>query len=191
MLFDVTSSVCNLFLRFSRLILLYKLGCNALSTVKLPKIGGMQTFQVAKSDRHLMLYDVYAVSNDFKLYLEQANDTVIRLMFDIFWTHEHYIGNVFVFEPNETTVACTVNCPETIHNSQICNLVDCTSAWKTFTMRVEVESLWIQRSDAKIFPFSFSRHRTRSTQKILKELYNYNKRQQWVKSLSEECARSR
>lgn len=121
MLFGITSSVCSLFLRFSRRVLLRTLQRDRRSVVKLPSQAELRTYQNLISERHSALGDVFAVADGLKLYLEQAGDTVIQEMFYNGWTHDHYVGNVFAFAPSGLIIACTVNCPGTMHDSQICD----------------------------------------------------------------------
>ena len=66
-----------------------------------------------------MLDDVWAVADGLKIYLEQAGDIVIQNMFYNGWTHDHYVGNVLVFAPNETICAAAINAPGAMHDSQI------------------------------------------------------------------------
>lgn len=66
-----------------------------------------------------MLGNVYAVADGLKLYLEQSSDTVIQNMFYNRWTHDQYLGNVFVFAPNGVIIACAINAPGSMHDSTI------------------------------------------------------------------------
>ena len=35
------------------------------------------------------------------------------------WTHDHYVGNVFVFAPSGVIIACALNAPGSMHDSVI------------------------------------------------------------------------
>lgn len=69
-----------------------------------------------------MLEDAYAVVDGLKLRLEQSEqsgDCVIQNMFYNNCTHDHYVGNVFVFSPNGVIICCALNAPGAIHDSTI------------------------------------------------------------------------
>ncbi len=66
-----------------------------------------------------MLTDVFAVANGLKLLLEQCGNTVIQNMLYNGWTHDHYVGNVFVFGPNGVIIACALNATGAMHESSI------------------------------------------------------------------------
>lgn len=54
-----------------------------------------------------------------KLHLQQSGDYVIQNMFFNGWTHDNYVGNVFVFAPNGRITSCAVNAPGPFHASTI------------------------------------------------------------------------
>ncbi|POM71840.1 Hypothetical protein PHPALM_11534 [Phytophthora palmivora] len=35
------------------------------------------------------------------------------------WTHDHYVSNVFAFSPQGLVIACALNAPGCMHDSQI------------------------------------------------------------------------
>lgn len=97
------------------------LSSDSLSKVKLPGSDEIKCHQDAIADKYPLLGDVYAVADGLKLYLEQSGDTVIQNMFYNGWTHDHYVSNVFVFSPSGLIVACAINAPGSMHDSQICD----------------------------------------------------------------------
>lgn len=111
MLFGVTGSVCSLFLRFGRRVLLRVLSKDEKAAVKMPTDIEVQQFKQALSTKYSMLSDVYCLADGLKLYLEQSGDAIIQNMFHNGWKHDHYVGNVFLFAPNGTIIACAVNAP--------------------------------------------------------------------------------
>lgn len=40
-------------------------------------------------------------------------------MFSNGWKHDHYVGNVFVFEPNGMVISCAINDPGEMNDSII------------------------------------------------------------------------
>lgn len=116
LLFGVTGSVCSLFLRFGRRILLRVLSKDKRAKIQMPTDTEIQQFKSAFSTKYSMLEDVYAVADGLNLRLEQSGDCVIQNMFYNGWTHDHYVGNVFVFAPNGVIICCA---PGAMHDSTI------------------------------------------------------------------------
>lgn len=58
-----------------------------------------------------------AVADPLNLYLEQSGDAT---MFNNGSTHDHYVGNVFVFAPNDLIIGSTINAPGFVHDSRVC-----------------------------------------------------------------------
>ena len=122
MLFSVSGSVCSLFIRFGRRILLHVLKANEHARIRMPNDSEISEFQEAVYAKYTLLGSVYAVADGLRLYLEQAGDAVIQNMFYNGWTHDHYVSNVFVFSPNGVVIACAINAPGAMHDSQIAEL---------------------------------------------------------------------
>lgn len=89
------------------------------AAVRMPTAEEIEAFQNEFSAKYSTLGDVYAVADGLKLYLEQSGDCVIQNMFYNGWTHDHYVGNVFVFAPNGCIIACATNAPGAMHDSTI------------------------------------------------------------------------
>lgn len=85
----------------------------------MPSGHEIEQYKAAFSQKYTTLVDVYAVADGLKLYLEQSSDFVIQNMFYNGWTHDHYVSNVFVFAPAGTIIACAINAPGSMHDSQI------------------------------------------------------------------------
>lgn len=111
LLFGVTGSVCSLILQFGRRLLLLQLSKDAMAAVRMPSDEEIKGFKHSFATKFSMLSDVYAVADGLKLYLQKSGDAVIQNMFYNGWTHDHYVGNVFVFAPNGCIIACAVNAP--------------------------------------------------------------------------------
>lgn len=118
-MFGITSSVCSLFVRFGRTILLRILASDSNAIVRLPTPNDTRAFQAAISSQYSMLTDVCAVADGLKVDLEQTGDFITQNRFYNGWTHGHYVNNVFVFAPNGTVIACAINAPGSMHDSQV------------------------------------------------------------------------
>ena len=57
-----------------------------------------------------------------RLTLENSPDTEVQSRFYNGWTNDHYITNVFVFSPDGTIGAISINRPGCIHNSTMCKM---------------------------------------------------------------------
>lgn len=119
LLFGITHSVCALFLRFARRILVKVLSASDMARVQMPTEREIRLFKSTITGRYSMLQHVYAVADGLKLTLEQSGDSIIQEMFYNGWTHSHYVSNVFVFAPNGVVIACVTNAPGAMHDSSI------------------------------------------------------------------------
>lgn len=117
--FGITASVASLFIRFSRRLVLKMLSTDDKAKVKMPTIDEVREFSKSINEKYSLLQDVYCVADGLKLRLEQTNDCVIQNMFYNGWTHDHYVGNVFVFAPSGAIIACAYNAPGSFHDSAI------------------------------------------------------------------------
>ena len=53
------------------------------------------------------------------LRLQAADDVGIQEMFYNGWTNDNYLTNLFVFCPDGTILACVLNCPGSMHDSEL------------------------------------------------------------------------
>ncbi len=107
----VTGSVCALFIRFGRRILIHTLKSDQLSAVRMPSVAEITTFKQAFEKRHRVLKHVYSIADGLKLRLEQSGDVIVQNRYYNGWTHDHYVSNVMVFAPNGRIIACALNAP--------------------------------------------------------------------------------
>lgn len=119
LIFGINPSVCSLFLRYGRRILLEIFKRDAFAAVRLPTDDEIMRFQDVFKDKHSLLVDMFAAVDGFKVYLEQSKGTVIQNMFYNAWKHDDIDGNVLVFTPNGTVISCALNVPVSMHDSQI------------------------------------------------------------------------
>ena len=120
--FGATVSVVSLYRRFARRLVYRIFVKDKHSRVKLPTNEEVEQFKQAFRSKHTLLNDVYCVVDGLKLQLEQSGDCVIQNMFYNGWTHDHYVGKVFVFAPNGRVIACAVKAPGAFHDSTIAEL---------------------------------------------------------------------
>ena len=117
--FGITASVCSVFIRFERLLLLRVLARYPRSRVEMHSLSELPSLNSSIHERYSMLEDVYCVADGLKLRLEQAGDYIIQNMFYNGWKHDHYVGNVIVFAPNGLFITCALNAPGAMHDSSI------------------------------------------------------------------------
>lgn len=91
----------------------------------MPTSAEVQKFQSAFATKYSMLKKVSFVMDGLKLYLEQSGDNIIQTMFYNGWTHDRYIRNVFIFEPNGVLIACAINSPGSMHEFIIAEWEGC------------------------------------------------------------------
>lgn len=132
LLFGITSSVCSLFLRFGRRIIIKVLAQELDAMVRMPTALETVEYKRAFYNKYSMLKDVYAVADGLKLYLEQSGDTVIQNIFYNGWKHDHYVGNVLVFAPSGLIIACAMNAPGSMHDSSVAEWGGVRQAQQTF-----------------------------------------------------------
>lgn len=89
------------------------------AAIRMPTNEEVSDFKTAFAQKYSMLQDVYAVVDCLKLYLQQNGDAIIQNMFYNGWTHDHYVGNLFVFAPSGIVIACAYNAPGSMHDSTI------------------------------------------------------------------------
>ncbi len=77
LVFSVTGSVCSLFLRFARRILI-RILCSDPRALRLPTDAEVEEFQGVFETKHPNLRDVYCVADGLKLMLEQCADVTIQ-----------------------------------------------------------------------------------------------------------------
>jgi len=117
--FGITGSVCSLFIRFARRIMIKILHRNPLAMVAMPADGEVANLKLAFNARHPALSDVYCIADGLKLLIEQSGDVIIQNRFYNGWKHDHYVSNVFVFGPHGRIIACAINAPGCLHDSII------------------------------------------------------------------------
>ena len=119
LLFGVTESVCNLFIRFARRILAKVLSSDAHAVTRLPTSAEFNKYTAIVSELYPSLRNVFGMGDGLKLYLEEANDVIVQNMFYNGWKSDHYVSCIMVFVPSGVIVAAMLNAPGCMHDSQI------------------------------------------------------------------------
>jgi hypothetical protein len=121
-LFGVTGSALNLWLKFSRKILISFLSDHSKARVNLPTPEEVAVYQGTIKVRYPLLKDVWCFADGLKLPLQQAGNAAVQDMFYNGWTHGHYVTNLFVYCPDGTVCACVLNAPGSMHDSELANI---------------------------------------------------------------------
>jgi hypothetical protein len=87
--------------------------------VQMPPLDDINEFKRVIIDKYPSLEDVWFVVDGLKLTLERPRHGRIQSCFYNGWTHDHYVTNVFVFAPNGQIIACSINNPDNVHDSQV------------------------------------------------------------------------
>lgn len=94
-----------MFLRCGRRLLLRALSQDEKANFQMPTTMEIVEFKNAIHAKYSLLQNVYCVDDGHKLYLEHSGDAVLQNMICKGWTHDHFVGNIFVFAPNGTIIA--------------------------------------------------------------------------------------
>ncbi|ETI51889.1 hypothetical protein F443_04851 [Phytophthora nicotianae P1569] len=119
LVFGVTASVMTLFPCFDRCLLVLVLKGDTKDQVNLPTSSEISRLQDAIGANYPLLSSVYAIMDGLKLRLQASDHSEIQNMFYNGWTHDHYVSNVFAFSPERLIIACALNAPGCMHDSQI------------------------------------------------------------------------
>ena len=119
--FGMTQTAVSLHLRFSRRVLIKLLGQDQSARARSPNSVEIEQFIESISNRHPILGSkrVWGTMDGLKLTLQQSGRFTIQLRYYNGWTHDHYISNLFVFAPDGTIRFYCINCPRSVHDSQV------------------------------------------------------------------------
>ena len=119
LIFGVTSSVCKLFLRIGRHLLVEMLSQDSSAKVRMPCHAEVLAYCDAIKTKYAHLNNVYSMIDGLKLRLEQSGNDTMQSMFYNGWQHDHYVSCIYVFAPDGTIIAAALNAPGSVHDSQI------------------------------------------------------------------------
>jgi hypothetical protein len=117
LIFGMTSSNLQMYLRFGRRVFIQVFRKHPLARICLPSAEKIAEYQEAVAARHPKLKDVWATLDGLKLDLQRAPDYEMQNRFFNGWTHGHYIMSIFVFCPDGTIPAAVFNLPGAVHDS--------------------------------------------------------------------------
>jgi DDE superfamily endonuclease len=118
--FGLTGTPVNVWLKFSRRVLLYVLWKNKLARVKMPSDTMIEEYKRIIKLRHPALGDVYCFADGLKLEIENTDGELDeQSMFYNGWTHGHYVTNLFVFGADGRIIDAVVNAPGSVHDSTL------------------------------------------------------------------------
>jgi hypothetical protein len=118
MIFGFTYSPFILWLKFSRRILLTVLENDPNAANRLPSAEEVQVYKQAVNNSYDLLENVYCAGDGLKLPVQAPGNTIEQRNMYNGWLHGHYVGNVFVFAPDGTVLACSLNHDGSQHDSE-------------------------------------------------------------------------
>jgi len=119
MIFGVTGSPLDVYLKFARRIMIKILLQEELAQVRMPDEETVRAYQAAIKDKHPNLDGVWCTMDGLKLYIQAPPEDEKQSMFYNGWKCDHYVVNVFVFAPDGTIPCCTINVPGSQHDSTV------------------------------------------------------------------------
>jgi len=117
--FGLVGSCCGLWLRFGKRILLSVLSAREDCQIKLPSADMVYCYRDAICNRYPALSNAALVGDGLKILLQKAGDPQTQEAFYNGWKSGHYITNLFVFAPDGTIVMSMINCPGSMHDSEL------------------------------------------------------------------------
>jgi hypothetical protein len=117
--FGLTASPCCLWLRFGKRLLLNILAQREDAQIKLPTEAKLQQYVDCIGNKYPRLTNVAYVGDGLKVLLQKAGDNGKQNAFYSGWKTDHFITNLFVFAPDGTIIMCMLNCPGSLHNSEL------------------------------------------------------------------------
>jgi hypothetical protein len=73
----------------------------------------------AIKEKYPLLQDVAYVGDGLKILLQKAGDPQMQNAYFNGWKSGHYITNVFMFAPDGTIIMSMLNCPGSMHDSEL------------------------------------------------------------------------
>ena len=118
--FGLTATPLGLWLKFGRMVLVKILRSHRYGRIDRNQSNEkIQEYKDAISDKYPHLKDVYCVADGVKLLLESTDNDLVQSMLYNGWTHDHYVTNLLVFAPDGTIIDCVLNCPGSMHDSEL------------------------------------------------------------------------
>lgn len=120
--FGLVGTACGHWLRFGKRILLNALFGLEECKIRLPNLEKVEQYKNAIQRRHPNLKDAAYVGDGLKILLQKAGDEQTQEAFYNGWKSGHFITNLFVFAPDGTIIMAVLNCPGSMHDSELAAL---------------------------------------------------------------------
>jgi len=118
-IFGLTATPLNMWLRFGRRILVKALCRNEKAAVTLPSDEELQEFVDIISEKYPLLTNVWGAMDGLKLRLQSPGGEIEQSLYYNGWTHDHYATNLFLFSPDGRIRAMYINAPGCLHDSTL------------------------------------------------------------------------
>lgn len=118
-MFGLTTSCCEVWLRFGKRVLLHVLSKRNDAQIKMPDAEKCMQYKAKITAKYSHLNDVGLVGDGVKIYIQKASDIIKQNAYYNGWKGDHYITNLFVFGPDGCIVAAMLNCPGSMHDSEL------------------------------------------------------------------------
>lgn len=120
--FGLTGSPCELWLRFGKRLLLEVLRTREEAKIWMPDQTLLEKYVGSISLKYPGLQDVAYVGDGLKILLEKSTDNAKQNAFYKGWKCDHFITNLFIFAPDGTIIAAILNCPGSLHDSDLAKI---------------------------------------------------------------------
>jgi hypothetical protein len=158
--FGMTASPCCLWLRFGKRLLLNILAKREDAQIKLPAEAKLRQYVACVSNKYPRLNNVAYVGDGLKVLLQKAGNNGKQNAFYSGWKTDHFITNLFVFAPDGTIIMCMLNCPGSMHDSELASMGNPSIYQK-------IDSLFEKYGTKCVMDSAFS---TRDRQSIIKSV---------------------
>lgn len=120
--FGLTGSPCELWLRFGKRMLLQVLRNRAEAKIQMPDQAKLEKYVGSIARLYPSLTNVAYVGDGLKILIEKSSDNVKQNAFYNGWKCDHFITNLFIFAPDGTIIAAILNCPGSLHDSDLARI---------------------------------------------------------------------
>lgn len=120
--FGMTASPCDLWLRFGKRVLLHILSKREDAQICMPSAEKANQYKQAISAKYPSLKNVGLVGDGVKILIQKSGNNKKQNSYYNGWKSDHYVTNLFVFGPDGLIVACMLNCPGAMHDSELAAL---------------------------------------------------------------------
>ena len=120
--FGLTASPCELWLRFGKRMLLQVLRNREDAKIRMPNEETLGQYLGSINLAYNKLTNVAYVGDGLKILIEKSGDNVKQNAFYNGWKCDHFVTNLFIFAPDGTIIAAILNCPGSLHDSDLAKM---------------------------------------------------------------------